>query len=87
MCSYRLRQHLIPQLAAVLLLASAEDPEDDVAAAADEDDDVPLGIVAKLPSDDELKGLVLDILRTVDVQEFSIKALMSQLGKLWGGWL
>lgn len=58
------------------------------AAAAEEEiesepeDDVPLGVVAKLPSDKALRAQVEKILASVDVRDFNLRALMEQLGEL-----
>eukprot|EP00884_Botryococcus_braunii_P019523 jgi/Botrbrau1/6254/Bobra.0129s0007.2 len=46
----------------------------------DDELDAPLGVVAKLPKNDVLKKDTLDILATVNVEEFSLRGLLTQLG-------
>jgi hypothetical protein len=56
--------------------AKAEEEEEP----SDEDIDVPLSAVARMPADDDLEKSALEILASVDVQEFSLRGLLEQLG-------
>lgn len=56
--------------------AKAEEEEEE----SDDDIDVPLGAVALIPADDDLEKAALEILASVDVQEFSLRGLLAQLG-------
>lgn len=68
--------------------AKKEEPEDEgeeeAAEEEDSDDDLPLGAVAKMPTDSALVKQVEAILASVDVQEFNLKALMAQLAEHYG---
>lgn len=50
----------------------------------DDELDAPLGVVAKLPEDDILEKDTLDVLATVNVEEFSLRGLLAQLEEKYG---